>query len=122
MVPQGCETVTGSLQDFARTHQLDFTKFLTILRKFGFTREQFETQTQSYSTGQKRKVLLSASLCKPAHLYLWDEPLNYLDILSRQQLEALLVEYRPSMLLVEHDLAFCRHVATGEQMLLPYPR
>ena len=122
VVPQGCETVTGSLQDFARTHQLDFTKFLTILRKFGFTREQFEVQTQHYSTGQKRKVLLSASLCKPAHLYLWDEPLNYLDILSRQQLEALLVEYRPSMLLVEHDRAFCRHVATGEQILLPYPR
>ena len=35
-----------------------------------------------YSAGQKKKVLLARSLCESAHLYLWDEPLNYIDVLS----------------------------------------
>ena len=66
---------------------------------------------RTYSAGQKKKVLLAASLCEQAHLYLWDEPLNYIDIDSRIQIEELLKQYRPTMLLVEHDRAFCDAVA-----------
>lgn len=65
----------------------------------------------TYSAGQKKKVLLAASLCEQAHLYLWDEPLNYIDIDSRIQIEELLKQYQPTMLLVEHDRAFCDAVA-----------
>ena len=57
-------------------------------------------------------MLLAASLCRRAHLYLWDEPLNYIDLLSRQQLEQLLLEFAPTMVFVEHDELFCRNVAT----------
>ena len=109
--------MSGSLREYAQSNGLDETLLLTILRKFGFPREQFETDLQGYSAGQKRKVLLAASLCQKAHLYLWDEPLNYLDILSRQQLEALLVEYAPTMILIEHDAAFCRAVGDQEVVL-----
>ena len=42
-----------------------------------------------YSEGQKKKVLLAKSLSEPANLFIWDEPLNYVDILSRVQLEEL---------------------------------
>lgn len=120
VLPQNAGEMQGSLRDFAQARRLDETRLLTILRKFGFPREQFETDLSRYSAGQKRKVLLGASLCASAHLYLWDEPLNYLDILSRQQLEALLTEYRPTMLLVEHDAAFCRAVGSGEIWLERY--
>ena len=65
-----------------------------------------------YSAGQKKKVLLARSLCESAHLYLWDEPLNYIDVLSRMQIEQLLLDYRPTMLFVEHDAGFCRRIAT----------
>ncbi len=64
------------------------------------------------SAGQKKKVLLARSLCERAHLYVWDEPLNYVDVLSRMQIEELLAEYAPTMLFVEHDAAFCENVAT----------
>lgn len=37
-----------------------------------------------YSAGQKKKILLAKSLCERTHLYVWDEPLNYIDILSRR--------------------------------------
>lgn len=46
------------------------------------------------------------------HLYLWDEPLNYIDLDSRIQLEQALQCFAPTMLFVEHDEMFCRTVAT----------
>lgn len=66
---------------------------------------------EDFSAGQKKKVLIARSLCESAHLYIWDEPLNYIDIESREQIEALIQEYQPAMLLVEHDLAFQHAVA-----------
>ena len=66
----------------------------------------------AYSAGQKKKVLLAASLCRSAHLYVWDEPLNFVDLFSRIQMEELLLEYRPTLLFVEHDEAFRERVAT----------
>ena len=62
--------------------------------------------------GQKKKVLLAASLCTPAHLYVWDEPLNYIDIYSRMQIENLLGRFQPTMLFIEHDEAFRKAVAS----------
>ena len=49
---------------------------------------------------------------KPAHIFIWDEPLNYIDVFSRMQIEKLLLEHQPTMLFVEHDVRFCEKVAT----------
>ena len=57
-------------------------------------------------------LLLAASLLTGAHLYVWDEPFNYIDVFSRMQIEKLLLEYRPTMLFVEHDRRFRENVAT----------
>ena len=57
-------------------------------------------------------MLLARSLCQSAHLYVWDEPLNYIDLFSRIQIEDLILEYQPTLLFVEHDLAFQRRTAT----------
>ena len=67
---------------------------------------------EEYSEGQKKKVLLAASLLTPAHLYVWDEPLNYIDVFSQMQIEKLLLEYQPTMLFVEHDVRFQEKIAT----------
>lgn len=64
--------------------------------------------------GQRKKVLLARSLCEKAHLYVWDEPLNYIDVISRIQIEELIRTYRPSMVLVEHDGAFCKNAGSLE--------
>ena len=48
----------------------------------------------------------------PAHLYIWDEPLNYVDVFSRMQIENLLLQYEPSMLVVDHDVRFRERIAT----------
>ena len=91
---------------------MDLTQFLTVLRKLDFSRELFSRDMREYSAGQQKKVLLAASLCQSAHLYLWDEPLNYIDLFSRMQLEELLLQYRPTLLFVEHDRIFRERIAT----------
>ena len=78
----------------------------------GFSREQFDQNMENFSSGQKKKVLITASLCERAHLYVWDEPLNYIDVLSRIQIEELLQAFRPTLLFVEHDRVFCENIAT----------
>ena len=112
-LPQDMGGLSGSITDYAEAKGLDRTMFLTFLRKLDFPRSQFEKPMESFSMGQKKKVLLARSLCEPAHLYLWDEPLNYIDILSRGQIENLILESGPTILFVEHDRAFCDRISTG---------
>jgi lincosamide and streptogramin A transport system ATP-binding/permease protein len=57
-------------------------------------------------------VLIAKSLCEKVHLQIWDEPLNFIDIISRMQIEELLLEYSPTILFVEHDSEFCNNIST----------
>lgn len=116
-VPQDSSFLAGSLDDLITERGVDGTLLKAILRKLDFARVQFEKPMQDYSAGQKKKVLLAASLATQAHLYLWDEPLNYIDVFSRMQLETLLCEYAPTMIFVEHDSAFVDAVATKRLVL-----
>lgn len=111
-VPQDASFLNGSLRKYAQECGIDATLFMALLRKLDFTREQFEREMQSYSDGQKKKVLLARSLCEQAHLYIWDEPLNYIDIFSRMQLEEMLLKSGASVLFVEHDGAFLDKIST----------
>jgi len=111
-VPQRADHLRGDPVAWAEGQGLDRTKFLTVLRKLDFPRPLFERDMSGYSAGQQKKVLLAASLCRSAHLYIWDEPLNYIDLFSRIQIEELLLEYRPTLLFVEHDRVFREKIAT----------
>lgn len=111
-VPQDTSHLRGSLSDFARQSGIDESLFKTILRKMDFERIQFEKDMSDLSEGQKKKVLIAGSLCKHAHLYVWDEPLNFIDLYSRMQIEQLITEFSPTMVFVEHDSAFRAAAAT----------
>ena len=111
-VPQDTSWLNGDLSDFAAAHGIDETMFKTCLRQLDFARVQFEKDMADFSAGQKKKVLLAQSLCEQAHLFIWDEPLNFIDVISRLQIEELLLEYAPTLLFVEHDREFCNHIAT----------
>lgn len=111
-VPQDTSFLAGSLMDYAESKGVDLTLFLTILRKFDFPRAQFDRDMSDFSAGQRKKVVLAGSLAQRAHIYIWDEPLNYIDVISRIQIESLIKNGRPTMLFVEHDRAFVESVAT----------
>ena len=116
-VAQDTSWLSGSVREFTERFGLDDTVFRTLLRKLDFSREHFEKEMQYYSEGQKKKVLLAKSLCEQAHLYIWDEPLNFIDLFSRMQLEELLLQNRLTMLFVEHDRAFTDRIATKKVSL-----
>lgn len=111
-VPQDTSHLNGNLSKFAEKNNLDESLFKAILRKMDFERVQFGKNMEDFSGGQKKKVLIAKSLCEQAHLYVWDEPLNFIDVYSRMQIEHLIKQFAPTMLLVEHDIAFREAIAT----------
>ena len=111
-VQQDTSHLKGLLSDFIEEHEIDETLFKSILRKMDFDRIQFEKDISHYSGGQKKKLLIAKSLCEKAHLYIWDEPLNFIDIYSRMQIEEIIQRFNPTMVIVEHDQAFQQTVAT----------
>lgn len=111
-VSQDTSQLRGTLTEYAREKGLEESLFKALLRKLDFSRVQFEKRMEDFSGGQKKKVLIAASLCEQAHLYIWDEPLNFIDIFSRIQIEELIVGFEPTMIFVEHDRKFVEKVAT----------
>lgn len=110
-VSQDTGFLRGSPREYARACGVEEHLFLALLRKLDFSREQFDKPMESYSEGQKKKVLIARSLCEQAHLYIWDEPLNFIDVYSRMQIEDLILKFNPTMIMVEHDEAFTDRVA-----------
>lgn len=111
-VPQDIGDMGGNLTDYAKEYNIDESLFKAILRKLDFSRTQFEKDISSFSDGQKKKVLIAKSLCEKAHLHIWDEPMNYIDVISRMQIEKLLMDFEPTIVFVEHDREFCQNIAT----------
>ncbi len=111
-INQDTSYLRGSIKDFCKEQNLDESLFCSILRQLDMERVQFFKNIEDYSEGQKKKVLIAASLITPAHLYIWDEPLNYIDVFSRMQIEQLLQRYQPTMIVVEHDVRFREQIAT----------
>ncbi len=100
-------------RSFCERRRLDESLLCAVLRQLDMERVQFLKPVEDYSEGQKKKLLLAASLLTPAHLYVWDEPLNYIDVFSRMQIEKLILQVSPTMLFVEHDVRFRKKIATG---------
>jgi lincosamide and streptogramin A transport system ATP-binding/permease protein len=111
-ISQGTEHLHGGLRDYAEKMCIDESLFKSILRKLNLQRNLFEKDIADFSEGQKKKVLLAGSLCEQAHLYIWDEPLNFIDVLSHRQIEDLITVNKPTILFVEHDASFTERIAT----------
>ena len=111
-VEQDTIGLRGSISEYAKHNGIDESLFLAMLAKLDVPKSQMEKDMASLSAGQKKKVLIARSICEPAHLHIWDEPMNYIDVISRMQIESLLLEYKPTILFVEHDKTFCERIAT----------
>ncbi len=111
-VPQDTSHLCGTLSEFAEENKIDESLFKSVLSKLNLDQIQFGKNMQDFSEGQKKKVLIAKSLCEQAHLYVWDEPLNFIDVYSRMQIEQLIDAFSPTMIFVEHDSAFRDMIAT----------
>lgn len=111
-VSQSTEALKGNLKNFAGENKIDESIFKAMLVKMGFAKSDFDTNIQDMSEGQKKKVLIAKSISEQANIYIWDEPLNYIDILTRIQIEDAILKYKPTLIFVEHDEIFAKKVAT----------
>lgn len=111
-VSQNTEDLKGKLKLFAEENKVDESIFKAMLSKMGFSKTDFDTDIKEMSEGQKKKVLIAKSISEQANIYIWDEPLNYIDILTRIQIEEAILKYKPTLIFVEHDKTFVEKVAT----------
>ncbi|MDR2172544.1 MAG: ABC-F type ribosomal protection protein [Planctomycetaceae bacterium] len=111
-LPQDAAFLSGDLKNLIEQRRIDESLLKAILHKLGFSRGDYENNMSGLSAGQKKKILLAATLCEQTHLYVWDEPLNYIDVISRTQIINLILEYKPTLIFVEHDKNFLETIAT----------
>ena len=83
------------------------------LRNFLFGPERAASPVRALSGGERNRLLLARLFTRPANVLVLDEPTNDLDIETLELLEALLVEWPGTLLLVSHDRAFIDHVVTS---------
>lgn len=111
-VSQSTDKLVGNLKKYASENKIDESIFKAMLSKMGFSNVEFEKNIEQMSEGQKKKVLIAKSISEQANIYIWDEPLNYIDILTRVQIEEAILKNKPTMIFVEHDETFIKKVAT----------
>ena len=87
-------------------------KTATVLQGLGFSREDFERQTETFSGGWQMRIALAKLLLKQPNLLLLDEPTNHLDLEARNWLEEYLNAYPHAVILVSHDRFFLDAVVT----------
>ena len=79
---------------------------------FGFSGEEVFRSTRSLSGGERARLALAVIVLQRANLLVLDEPTNHLDVESIEVLEDAIDEYEGTVLLVSHDRALLRELAT----------
>ncbi len=90
---------------------------LGYLQDFLFPPERARTPVRALSGGERNRLLLARLFTRSFNLLVLDEPTNDLDIETLDLLEALLLEYEGTLLLVSHDRAFLDAVVTSTLVL-----
>jgi ATP-binding cassette subfamily F protein 3 len=78
-----------------------------------FQGEEVFKKVQDLSGGEKRRLALAQTALKESNFLILDEPTNHLDIASMEKLEATLVNYPGTLLLVSHDRYFLSKTASS---------
>ena len=86
---------------------------VSYLQDFLFSRERAHTPVWVLSGGERNRLLLARLFAQPCNLLVLDEPTNDLDAETLELLEALLVEFAGTLLVVSHDRALLNNVATS---------
>jgi len=83
------------------------------LQDFLFSPAQARSPITSLSGGERNRLLLARLFARSSNVLVLDEPTNDLDGESLELLEAMLIEYTGTVLLVSHDRTFLNNVATS---------
>ena len=87
------------------------------LQEFLFSTDRARMPVRALSGGERNRLLLARLFTRSFNLLILDEPTNDLDIETLDLLEALLLEYTGTLLLVSHDRAFLDNVVSSTLVL-----
>ena len=106
------ETVEQSVSDGSDSVIINGVKkhIYGYLQDFLFSPERARTKIKFLSGGERNRILLAKLFAKPANLIVLDEPTNDLDAETLELLEARLVSFPGTVLLVSHDREFLNNV------------
>jgi ATP-binding cassette, subfamily F, member 3 len=82
------------------------------LARFGFSGDEVQRRSDTLSGGERARVALAIMMLEGANLLILDEPTNHLDVESIEALEDAVERYPGTVLLVSHDRALLRNLAT----------
>jgi len=86
---------------------------VSYLEDFLFSPAQSRSPVRSLSGGERNRLLLARLFTRPCNVLVMDEPTNDLDVETLELLEALLVDFEGTLLVVSHDRLFLDHVVTS---------
>ncbi|NLM68177.1 MAG: ABC-F family ATP-binding cassette domain-containing protein, partial [Enterococcus sp.] len=111
-VRQNFEENTGTIATFCQKNKINEEQFLNQIRKLGVERHVFNNKIEHMSQGQQKRIEIAKALVTPANIFIWDEPLNYLDAFNYKQLEQTILKTQPTMIVIDHDSHFLTKIAT----------
>lgn len=85
-------------------------EYQTMLKKFGFSKEDESKKISEFSGGQKTRVAFIKLLISKPDILLLDEPTNHLDIETIEWLERYLKNYNRAVVIVSHDRMFLNKI------------
>ncbi|MEM7077569.1 MAG: ATP-binding cassette domain-containing protein [Pseudomonadota bacterium] len=110
---------SGSLRTALQQAGLDEGHFRQLMAALGNRGAGLDQPLQTLSAGTLKKIELARSLMVPAHVYVWDEPLNYIDIDTRERIEAAIQDSDVALLVIEHDATFLQRIGAEALLLAP---
>jgi ATP-binding cassette subfamily F protein 3 len=82
------------------------------LGRFGFSGDEAQRRAETLSGGERARVALAMLMLTHANLLVLDEPTNHLDVESIEALEDAIEGYEGTVILVSHDRAMLRAIAS----------
>lgn len=92
--------------------QMTQTQIRSALAAFLFKGDDVYKKISELSGGERARIALLSLMLGGHNLLLLDEPTNHLDSASREELEATLLQYSGTMLIVSHDRYFINKLST----------
>jgi ATP-binding cassette subfamily F protein 3 len=97
----------------AEVDNMDQTDIRRFLHFFLFAEDEVFIKVGDLSFGERARLMLALLVAQGCNFLLLDEPVNHLDIPSRERFEQALLQFPGTVLAVVHDRMFIQNVATG---------
>jgi ATP-binding cassette subfamily F protein 3 len=107
----------SALETLQAIRPMTMSETYHFLHYFLLDEDQVILPTASLSFGQRSRLMLACLVAEGANVLVLDEPVNYLDIPSREQFEQALQAFTGGVLLVAHDRAFISRVTEKTWLL-----